>query len=91
MIVDVPQKSAHIPLHCTLVDPEYITAVAAAVAVNVATTASSLLHKNVHPGGHRAPPHPRALPHAPPNNMLIVTSLFKPDAAALLPRQRRTR
>jgi hypothetical protein len=34
------------------------------------------------------PPHPRALPHAPPNNMLIVTSLFKPEATALLPQQR---
>ena len=33
------------------------------------------------------PPTPRALPHAHPNNMLIVTSLLKPDAAALLPRQ----
>ena len=37
------------------------------------------------------PPHPRALPHAPPNNMLIVTSLLKPDAAALLPRQHHVR
>jgi hypothetical protein len=37
------------------------------------------------------PPHPRALLHAPPNNMLIVTSLLKPDAAALLPRQHRVR
>jgi hypothetical protein len=33
------------------------------------------------------PPHPRALPYAPPNNMLIVTSLLKPYATALLPRQ----
>jgi len=31
------------------------------------------------------------LPHAPPNNMLIVTSLLKPDAAALLPRQHHVR
>ena len=37
------------------------------------------------------PLHPRALPHAPPNNMLIVTSLLKPDAAALLPRQHHVR
>ena len=45
-------------------------------------------------GGHgerRVPPHPRTLLHAPPNNMLIVTSLFKPDTAALLPRQHHTR
>jgi hypothetical protein len=37
------------------------------------------------------PPHPRALPHAPPNNMLIITSLLKPYAAALLPRQHHVR
>ena len=38
-------------------------------------------------GGRRAPPTPAPCHMPPPNNMLIVTSLMKPDAAALKPRQ----
>ncbi len=68
--------------HCVAVD------VTAAVA---ATTSFSLPHTNVHPcasAGTRGavsdgaiaeavpPPHPCALPHAPPQHMLIVTSLL---------------
>ena len=46
-------------------------------------------------GGRRAPPTPAPchMPPRPPNtnSMLIVTSLLKPDAAALQPRQHRVR
>ena len=37
------------------------------------------------------PPLPPRLATRPPNNMLTVTSLLKPDAAALLPRQHHVR
>ena len=42
---------------------------------NVATTATSFSPppNNVHRGHCRGPIHSRAFPHAPPNNMLIVT------------------
>jgi hypothetical protein len=82
--------------HCVAV------VVTAAVA---ATTSFSLPHNNAHPcasagargavsdGGHsrsRAPSPPLRFATRPPQHMLIVTSLFKPDTNALLPRQRHT-
>jgi len=55
---------------------------------NVATTTTSFSPppNNVHRGRCRGPIHSRVFPHAPPNNMLIVTSLFEP----LTPLQRHT-
>ena len=74
-------------------------------ATVAATTSFSLPHNNAHPcasagargavsdGGHsrsRAPSPPLRFATRPPQHMLIVTSLFKPDTNALLPRQRHT-